>query len=255
MNFLNKNLFSVLAVASLLPLGIQSAQATSEYSNFVEFNVEVTGLSNLTSTGDFSDISYDWMPFANDYSEVFPAGDASHGSSYTSMHNVPPFSVLGAFSQSFAASGAANNGELGAYYESSSELWFYNDSATDTFQIDLQIDYILSASAESDLGSINDLADSDVFLEFKNENGSFFGDNSAYASAFEPTLSEASDTLTLTMLLEPGDFDVIYTFAAISGTLQSEASPLAPVPVPAAIWFFGSAILSLAGMRKLGKAV
>lgn len=256
MIFLNKKLLPTLAAAFLLPLSVQNAQATSDFGSNSSFDVTITGLSNTTNanTEDLSNLSYAWAPFADDYTEEIHSGDSTFTPAYT--NTAGSLSIGSTFSQGHSASGLVNDdlgGTAYAYYESSSFLEFENTSITDTYQIDLTVSYILSSSANSDLAFSRDLADSDVYLDFEDINFNYIDGNSSAASAASPTgLELAQNTFTYSIFLTAGSVDGLYALSSISGTLQSEIAT-SPVPVPAAIWFFGSALLSLTGIRKLKK--
>ncbi len=241
-------LLTTLALTIALPIATQTANASSSFSAEVTLSVTLDGLSNLSSGTDFSGLSYDFTPFSGDYNEIVSSGDAIVTDQYNTS-GLLPLSLAGTFTESFSVSGNVNNGDASGYFESFSDLSFFNHSTTDSYQLDLTFAYTLSASVSGEF------ADADASIMYFDENGLTSvveTDAAAFASVFGSQQDNVSDSLSISLILAPGDYETLYADAFINGSIA--ASSPAPVPVPAAFWFFASALFPLARARKMNKS-
>lgn len=240
----NKIKQSLLAIACLLPLSIQSAQALSSFNSSAAVTYTLNSINNLTNSGSVAGLTitgaYDLDAFST--SEFFTGDGTASASPLATGPNVLTAVAGSSFTETMLASGNAGIGSVDAFYLGLFGLNFDNTS-TDTFQISVQLDYALSTNSNGENAA------SDIILDYYNELDDFGGfDSVAAATPF--TLSDSSSanpSVIYSFTLNGNSFDALYVDAAFSGTLISTT----PVPVPAALWLFGSALCSLPLSKKL----
>jgi hypothetical protein len=183
------------------------------------------------------------------------------------------------FGSSFSMSGD-QNGDRGNLFSDYS-FNITNNSATDQYQVIFAINFNnfanadgTDAFADSQISITNETASAEVFFSDLTSDV-FFGDkeNGISLASFGASLSD-SGTLNLELLLNPlgvidlsginelkGDvFDNMSQFNGELSSFISVASvvnltnPPTVVPVPAAVWLFGSGLLGLVGIAKRKKA-
>jgi hypothetical protein len=121
-------------------------------------------------------------------------------------------------------------------------LAFQNASSTDDYNIDLSLSYELTANASGDN------AFTDVTLNYYNESQSFLGTDYAQASTPASVFGNLLNSHNFNFILASGQYETLYVDAGITGTLEAS-----PVPVPSALWLFGSALLAIPGINKSRK--
>ncbi|NOT10789.1 MAG: hypothetical protein HOP23_02980 [Methylococcaceae bacterium] len=241
-------LFSTAIFALFFLMHPVYAASSFNTNSLVSFTL--TGITNLTTPGDLTDL------------EVAGSFALDNGSIVTSspilLDYIPgslssPVNPGNTFSQTFGASGSVSNDNATAYFlatrdpllsgdPSLANLFLRNNSLTDSYQLGITLDYTLSASASGDV------ANTDVSLDYYSLNSpSFEGFALAAASAFIAPFGETtSNSVFLSLTLNPGDFEALSADVTINGYIQAAS----PVPLPAAFWLFFSALLTMPVFRK-----
>ncbi len=144
-----------------------------------------------------------------------------------------------------------------AYASSGFEIEIYNDSLSTGYTFAGSLDFILDAEAVADFPTVEEsFSSAGIVLE-----GLTAGD--LLAGIATPTLVSVGaglldgpfsfDGETATVPVEfyvgAGDSELLFFEAHADGFAES----VAPVPVPAAVWLFGSALLGLAGVARRGR--
>jgi len=218
----------------------QNAFAISAYNSDASVTYSISA-SNINTSGSLDDLDiFDDGPYFYD--------DFTSSSSQTS-ESVEYFSDLNtSYSHSFQAEDTISDGS--AYSESWWEysIGFENFSANsdDTYKITIDYSYDLTARA------IGENADTDAIFEYESYNGRARGYdyiNASITGTIENSPASTSGSKSISFFLEAGEFEEIYFDIGLTGYL--EATPEAsPVPVPAAFWLFGSALLAFPRFRK-----
>ncbi|WP_133716219.1 VPLPA-CTERM sorting domain-containing protein [Methylocaldum gracile] len=240
-------------LATLVVMGLSSAQTTlaaSAFSSDATLTYAITNITNLSNPGDLSGLQilgYFEQAGAPD-SYVATTGD---GAIAADNPTVGPVSVETSFSRTFAVGGNVTDGTV-----ASSHLgWFrldFNNLGSDSYAIELALDFELTATASGQS------ADTDIFLDYFRTsssdsflpgftnvspslgfgfvNASVFGlDNAATSGSSGPLLFS----------LGPNASEGLHADVWINGNLQAS-----PVPLPAAVWFFITGLLTFSSMRK-----
>lgn len=244
-------LMSASFIASLVIM--KPLHAASSFNSTSQVNFTLTNIANLTNSGDLTSLDATGV-FSLDNSSTITSNAILLDYTSTSISN--PAAAGSSFGQSFGASGNVSNNNATAYFlatqgpqsildPSLANLFLKNNSATDTYQIDITLDYSLSANASGDF------ANTDISLEYYSLNSlEFSGFDFAYASAFLSPYGETrSNSVLLSLILAPGAMEALYTDVTINGYIEAAASP---VPLPAAVWMFLSALIAIRLNMKRG---
>jgi hypothetical protein len=231
---------AVLIGGSLL--SAQAAQANVTFNSSAALTFTINSITNLNAEHP-NDLSGLEVLGSFEQASVLPyfytitSGDGSVTANNPSV--LPPVTVSNSFSHSFAVSGSALNGAVDSYHTG----WFnldFNNTGGDSYNIDLTLDYQLNAEASGLF------ANSNVALDYGYTGNSFTGSDSVDAFTFA---GFPYDTDSLT-----GSNGLIFTLGSGStGSFYADAvitENLAPVPVPAAVWFFASGLLGVIGLNK-----
>ncbi len=229
----NNRLLPILAITSLAPLSFQNVEAATTFSSSATVTYTINSISNLTNPGDLSGLNINGsFELANTSGNPyqFVSGDGSitptlGGAGITSLTPVNG----NVYSRTFQLDGATSNGTVSTNYLTWFNLGFNNASTTDNFSIDLSLSYDLHTVTDGDN------AVSDVTVNFFNEDGSVSG-----SDHIDATGSVLLNTHALNFTLAAGQSEKLYVDASISGELQA-----APVPLPSAVWFFISGLMSV----------
>lgn len=237
-------LMSASFIASLVIM--QPLQAASSFNSTSTVNFTLTNIANLTNSGDLTSLDVNGA-FSLDNNSTVTSNAILLDYTSTSLSN--PVTAGSSFSQSFGASGNVSNNNATAYFLAARDpqsildpnlanLFLRNNSLTDSYQIDIALDYSLSANAGGDF------ANTDISLEYYSLNSvEFSGFDIAYASAFLSPYGETrSNSVLLSLILAPGAIEALYTDVTINGYIEASASP---VPLPAAVWMFLSALMAI----------
>ena len=259
MTFSNHNKIIQSSILVLSSLAIHNAHASSEYTATANYTFTVTAtnlntnsnsLSNLSINTSIDDQGYMVDPLL-DFTPVF----TSSSSNYTGdLNNFTSYNTT--FLQEFHATDSISNDIVDTFatseYLGSYILTFLNEStnADDIFDITFDYSYTLSTTA------IGENANTDVNIALSNEYYDETLDLTNFSSSSIAGGGETDTPLTngsgsYNFLLYNDEYNAIYADTQLTGTLQTAAAELAPVPVPAAFWLFSSAIIALPGIRKI----
>ena len=260
MNYMmtKKRLLPALALACLASLTIQNAQATATFSSYANVTYTIDSLTNLTNAGDFSGLDIAGSFVLAPYGDMqYITGD---GSVTASPFDAEPTTIIPAigssYTRTFQLNGTANNGgEVAANYLAYFGPAFQNFSTTNSYAVGLTLSYELSAMASG-----ND-ANTGVTLNYSAEHINATFDITADPTFFGADYAGTNQYLGTTFLhnshvfnftLAPGEYEMLYANAGITGTLQA-LPQTSPVPLPSALWLFASALLAIPGLRKSNK--
>ena len=229
---------SALILGSLGMGFAPAATAASSYDAFAEFTLTLTGVSACCGgSGNWTvEGSGDGVPF------LYEAGDATA----TGEIIVADTSIgIGeSIYQSSSSSGIAYNGIASTDALSDLTVTISNISNTQkTFDFDWSYDMFAATTTESAVGDAEAYAAIDLLgdrglVDLFVEVGAMSGPGVAEAS-----FMDASDAGMLSITLAGGE-----TFT-IDGYIDTYGSATA-VPVPAAVWLFGSGLLGLVAMAR-----
>jgi hypothetical protein len=232
-------LCAVLIGGSLL--STQAAEADVTFSSSAALTFTINSITNLNPEhpNDLSGLEVlGSFEQANDPS-YFYAVTSGDGAVTANNPSVLPVAVSDSFSHSFAVSGSVLNGTVDSYHTG----WFnldFNNTGSDSYDIDLTLDYQLNAEASGLF------ANSSVALDYGYTGNSFTGSDRLDAftfAGFPHDTNNLTGSNGLIFTLGSGSTNSFFADAVITGTL-------APVPVPAAIWFFASGLLGVIGLNK-----
>ncbi|MCK9604894.1 MAG: VPLPA-CTERM sorting domain-containing protein [Methylomonas sp.] len=231
MNSLNRKSTLLTAAIFLLPALTSSAQASSHYSGNVDFSYTVTA-SNRNANGDMQSLSI--MDFFNSgaYAE-------SAASSYAP--NYQAFSGLGiSHNLSLQAQDTIQLGTAVSDYFSNLLISFENISldVNDIFDINIDFSYSLTTQASGEN------ADVDATFAYSNENFDLDNFDISHASIYDG-FAQAFGVDSFGFVLSAGQTENLYFDSTVTGQLEATV-----VPVPAAIWLFGSGMAGLLGMQR-----
>jgi hypothetical protein len=225
----NMKLLPAALGVGLSLLTFQTAQASSAFTSNATLTYTITGdLSGVQAQGFFKQA-------APPDSYVTKSGD---GTVTANNPDLGPIPVGSSFTYTFAADGNVTDGTVGSHYLGNFGVDFTNTGSVSR-SIGVTLAYQLNAVASGDF------ADSDVTVDYFNSDDSFAGFDSINASTNALANATQSGTSGLySFTLWPNTSEGLYADVTIAGNLQ------APVPVPAAVWLFGSAV---AGMGVIGR--
>lgn len=215
-----------------------NAQASASFDSTATLTYTITSIANDTHPGDFGNLiinaSFEQDTSAsNSYQIINGVGTIDAANPAYSSLLTPQ--VGASFSRTFNVSGNLTGGTLESHHLGLFGLNFEN-LGTDTYSIGVSLSYALSPSVAGPE------ADSDITLDWFNEDGSAFGYYYVYAN--QPSQGNAGPAVynfTLGALAA----DALYADVAINGNLAA-----APVPLPAATWSFLAGLLGILGLRK-----
>ena len=243
-------LLAGVALACFAPLASQNVQAAATFSSYATVTYTIDSITNAANPGNFSGLgitgSFALVPDQYISTITGEGSVTSHLVDAGSTTLTP--GVDSSYSRTFRLDGVASNGGLvEANFLAGFALAFRNTS-TESYDIGLTLSYEISSNAGGDN------AFTDVTLIYYNEDESFSNFASpayiqASTEAFGTAFLQNSHAFNFT--LAPDGSETLSVDAGITGTLQA-----APVPVPSAIWLFGSALLAtLSGIKKSNKSV
>ncbi|MCQ8103956.1 VPLPA-CTERM sorting domain-containing protein [Methylomonas sp. SURF-2] len=232
MNSLNRKSVLLAASAFLLPGLSSSAQASSHYSGGIDFSYTVTAI-NLNPEGGMQYLSI---------IDTFFADAAAESGSSSYSHSRQGFNGLGVLHNVVLQ--AQDSIQLGAAvsdYFSNLLISFENTSlnVNDIFDINIDFSYRLSGEVSGQQ------ADADVAFRYSNEDFSLDQFDLAHVSTNGDFFAEVFGFKSFGFILSAGQSENLYFDGSVSGQLEATV-----VPVPAAIWLFGSGFAGLLGMQR-----
>ncbi len=205
-------------------------------------------LSNLTVSASFQQPTD-----ANDFYAA-TSGDGVYAANNPAIASGP---LSGnSFGGVYSVSATAFNGSVTTNTNGYYTLGFNNTDSVNSYAVDLTLNYTLNADA----GGASLQAASQILFNYYYSAGNYliesassaFGFGSDYLSTNPLSANNPSDTETLTgsaelvFTLAPGENETFTANPAIFGSVVAVTA----VPVPAAVWFFGSGWLGLIGLNR-----
>jgi len=233
----------ILMPAMLLAycMSSQSAFAVSAYNSDASITYNITA-TNLNTPGNLDDLdAYDDGPYFID--DVVSA--TSQTSSDDTIEGFSDFGV--SYTQFFQAEDSIASGVASSEYIWEYSILFESFSSSDIFKITLDFEYDMNANVSGES------ADTEAFFDYSTLSGNVSSGSDTLnafisGSIINPSLS-TSGSKTINFFLNAGETEEFYFDFGLKGTL--EATETSPVPVPAALWLFASALLAFPGLRKL----
>jgi hypothetical protein len=236
-----KKFLPALGVACLLPLSLQTAQASSTINSYVNLTYTINSIGNSSGTGDQSGLAII---------------DSYEISSHDPLFNTPDnLSITNGstVNKTFSLSSTVEDG-FATYSENASiGLNFLNTTSDTSYDVQVTLDYLLSADSAANVGTGSDYANTYVWLSYFSTDNNFSG-----SDGFIPSWSNPMEQLGILQIngssglfsftLAPGGVEALFADVKISGNLQAS---VVPVPVPSAIWLFASALLALPGVNRI----
>jgi len=246
MNLFKSDLHTLTAALTLGTLSIcfaPAAMAVSTYDAEASFSLTLADVTDMTGATVTSGWSVEALGDDLGGVDLFEFGDASASGTTSVIDPAVSLSILDWITQTSTASGTATNGNSWTAALTALEIFVENISGQElTFSFDYDITATAWATGDEaqanatvdmldDLGFVDILAEADAEVMF----GSAFSDDSQIGS-FAFTLLD-------------GEFNNISGFVDSIGSASASA-----VPVPAAVWLFGSGLLGLVGVARRKKA-
>lgn len=231
MNRLNRKSILLTAATLLLPALAPSAQASSHYSGGVDFSYTISA-TNRNAGGDMQSLSI---------ADSFDSGNYAESASSAASPSYQAFNGLGVLHNvSLHAQDGIQLGTAVSDYFSQLVISFENISldVNDIFDINIDFSYALNAQVGGES------ADADAGFAYSNENFELDNFDFAHASNFD-VFAEVFGFDSFGFVLTAGQTENLYFDSSVKGELEATV-----VPVPAAIWLFGSGVVGLLGMQR-----
>jgi len=250
----HKTKYIAASLAAFSVVSTQSAHASTAYSATADYIFTITA-TNINATSDslaglsigssVDDFGYIIDPIL-DFSPAFTSSSSISSSSLNDFNSYDT-----SYTQSFHASDSIINGGASSEYLGSYILTFLNNSINtdDIFDITIDYSYNLSTSITSSAGTTG--ADTDLYIAISNEYFDLDQENQT-SSTFASNVNNSTTGIisdSFNFILGSDEYDALYIDTTLTGTLQ--ATEVAPVPIPAALWLFSSALIGLSSIRKV----
>jgi hypothetical protein len=226
-------------------LGVGASEASVSFVSQAEIGFSVTNVVNsVSASGSFkpADSNTNWV-YALD-NEANPLDS----SQYEVIANNPVVSLSLGSTHTFAVSGFANSGSVETHHVGYYQFDFTNSSeSSETLQLNLNYDFLSSTS-----GSFVNNSFKLDFWQQGAEPGQSIALGYAELSAGLLFAQSYSDAVLLSNDLK----SMIYGLNLSAGAKQSiyadltVTNNLAPVPLPASMWFFVTGVMGLFGLKK-----
>lgn len=155
---------------------------------------------------------------------------------------------LGLYNKQLTLVSNVQNGQAHLSETGWTGLNFLNNSSDTSYLIEATLDYGLSATTSVHVAN-GDFADTDILLNYYNKNSSFSGTDWVFSyaniSTQLGTVQKNGSSGLFSFTLAPGESEDIFADIKITGNLE-----VAPVPIPGAIWLFGSALMAIPGLKR-----
>lgn len=225
------------------------ASASTSFDTKATLGFSVQSISNLTAPGnpnpgDVSiDVGFEYQDEnrqAPHASWLLKTGDASLVISGANEVIQGAFdSTAASFAHSFSVVGNVSSGNMETYQLGWYHWTLTNNSATDSYALNLNFNCLLEAL------TVGDFANAIVSLDyFSDDDASFSGFAEIESSNLVTPSLQTEQALSWLLTLAPGESRHYLVDVAI------RAGAVAEVPLPAAIWSFLAGIIGLLGMTK-----
>jgi len=244
MKLLKSDFHTFSAAIALCALGMgfaPAASAISTYDAMAEFTLTLTGVTDATGAQVTS--GWDVTAFGDGVVFTNENGAASATGSVSVIDPAVSLSILDSITQSSTSSGSASNGFAATDALTDLDISVDNFSGQAlTFSFDFAamtdaITYAIApgeASASASVDMLDDLGAVDIIATADSMNGN-------------PATGTGNVVGYFDFVLLDGEFNLISGFVDSFGDA-------AAVPVPAAVWLFGSGLLGLVGIARRKQA-
>ncbi len=217
----------------------------STFTGSSDLNITINSISNQTNPTQSTNLN-----IASDFNGInedglFTEGDGSVTPTYSQTLLPISAQAQDSMSQGFSINGAASDGSADASYYSNGTLTFENLSLNETYLIEIQLDYNISASITGNEDNPAEI--SETSLLFSDDLGSELIYDFVSASVFESFNSQQQDSQTFSLTLNPSQAFTYESQVYISGNVLSS------VPIPATAWLFLSGLMAIPGLKKKTK--
>lgn len=239
MNFLiiKKKLLPALGLAFLLPLSIQTAQATSIINSSAVLTYTINSITP-SGPGDLNGLEI------LDSYEILP---------HDPLYDIPDtlsIAYTSPFINTFSLSSSLDVGSADYFENAIIALNFLNMTDDTSYDVEVTLDYLLSADSSADVGTGSDQAETFVLLNWFNSYSSFSGADLtlSYANIVAQLglVQTSGSTGVFSFTLAPGDVEVLFADVIIAGNLVATS-----VPEPASMWLIAAALLALPGLTRI----
>jgi hypothetical protein len=217
------------------------AAAISTYDASASFSLTLTDVTDANG----GQVTTGWSvnAFGSGLVDLFESGDASASGTTSVVDPAVSMGILDSILQSSTASGTATNGIAETFTLSDLAIDVANTSGKDlTFSFGFDIMALAEASG--------DFASANATVDFLDDLGAVNILAIASASAMPGFGSgNASQSGIIQFTLGDGGVNQM----SISGFVDSNGTAESVVPVPAAVWLFGSGLLGLVGIARRKK--
>ncbi len=240
-----KNKILTSSLIALSAISIQSAHAISTYSNTATYSFTISAVNANSNSNSLAHLAIG--DAIDDGTEIFTSTldflPEFASASSTQLSTLEDFSSYGAsYSQTYQAGDSILNGSAASEYLGEYIQTFANKSSDALDVYDITFDY--SYTIESNATGQN--ADSEISIALSDYSYVLDYSDLAHASTAESSNKTASGNGSFSFSLNPGEFNILLVETSMTGNLEA----VAPVPVPAAFWLFGSALMAIPGIRK-----
>ena len=238
-----RTLTAALALGTLSIGFAPAAMAVSTYDAAASFSLTLTGVTD--SNG--ATVTSDWLVEASGdgFVDTDVFGVASADGNFVPA--VGSLSISDSVTQSSSAFGSATNGFAWTDTLTDLNIFVGNTSGQD---LTFSFSYTALTSAVATTATVGDKATANATIDMLDDLGlvNIFAEADA-AAIFGTTLSDASKNIggIFAFTLMDGGFNNINGFVDSIGSAEA-------VPVPAAIWLFGSGLLGLVGIARRKQA-
>ncbi|MEE9397059.1 MAG: VPLPA-CTERM sorting domain-containing protein [Methylococcales bacterium] len=207
----------------------------------------LTGISNTTNPGGtISGLDISNTFTLDPLSQFEKIGNTTSNLDFSPTNLSATPSVGDSFSQSLKVSGNAISGEISSYHFAEGILQFTN-SSTNEYVVEFSMDYNLAISASGEASDDND-ANISLELEYAYP-GSIEDTVSLIADLTDPS-ANATNSVSFSVTVAPGMANKEYYT-----DLVVEGSAVSAVPIPAAVWLFGSGVLGLTSLARTQRRI
>lgn len=231
-----KNLSTLSIPFFFLMANAPTVHAVSSFGSSSTLTYTINSIVNMDNPGDLSGLTINGI-FELDDSQTYTeyTGNGASSISHSGWYYGPVEGNV--FSKTFSLSGSVGNGDVTSNYLVMYRLEFINDS-NDRFEIDVDFDYALSVN------TIGEEVFNEIYLDYWEEPLTY-QDDFEEISSFETGGDQLTGSHKFLFMLGAFEEQLILADVKHSGTVSA-------VPVPAAIWLFGSALFGLVanGLRK-----
>lgn len=232
-----KKFLPALGLAFLLLLNIHSAQATSIINSSAVLTYTINSITS-SGPGDLNGLEI------LDSYEILP---------HDPLYDIPDtlsIATISPYINTFSLASSLEAGSTGYFENAVIALNFLNNTDDTSYDIDVTLDYLLSADSSADVGTGFDQAETSVSLNWFNSDSSFSG--------ADLTLSYANIAAQLGLVQTPGssgvfsftlaprDVEVLFADVKIAGNLVATS-----VPEPSSMLLIAFALLALPGLNRI----